>query len=155
MANISSYTKQSINGFIAGDPKLTYGDTGTARFYVRVGVNHFNRREDGGFDQLDPTFHDLIQFGKGAERSAELFVKGDQFVAQGQVREYTHEVEGQERTDEQFVAVRVAHDPNTTKYEVTRGRREERDASTTETPDRVPEDQPLGAQTAEPAGLSR
>ncbi|MCW2752178.1 MAG: single-stranded DNA-binding protein [Aeromicrobium sp.] len=113
-------TSQAINGFIASEPKLTYGDDGRARFYARIGMNHFERREDGSFKELEPTFHDLIQFGKAAERSADLFVKGDQFIAQGRVNDFTREVDGQPQTDEQFLASRVGHDGTTTRYDVQR-----------------------------------
>jgi len=107
-------TSQSINGFIASDPRLTFNDDGQARLYARIGINHYRREEDGSFTELEPSFHDLIQFGKGAELSAERFRKGDNFLAQGYVRDYTRVVDGQERTDEQFVTKRLAHDPNIT-----------------------------------------
>ena len=109
-------TSASINGFIASEPKLGYSDEGQARLYVRIGVNHFQRLDEGGFRKLEPTFHDLIQFGREAELSADRFVKGDDFVAQGYVRDYTRQVDGVERTDEQFVAKCLMHDPNPTSY---------------------------------------
>ncbi len=121
-------TSQAINGFISADPRLTYSESGQARFYARVGINHFEPQDDGSFRKLDPTYHDLIQFGKSAERSAEQFVKGDDFIAQGYVREYTRDVNGTERTDEQFVAKRIGHDPNTTTYTVDRRPAAERQA---------------------------
>ena len=113
-------TSQAVNGFIASDPKITFNDEGQARLYARIGINHFRREEDGSFTELEPSFHDLIQFGKGAELSAERFRKGDNFLAQGYVRDYTRVVDGQERTDQQFVAKRLAHDPNVTTYHVER-----------------------------------
>jgi len=126
-------TSQSINGFIASDPKITFNDDGQARFYARIGINHYRRDEDGSFTELEPSFHDLIQFGKGAELSVERFRKGDNFLAQGYVRDYTRVVDGQERTDEQFVTKRLAHDPNITTYHVERrARSSERDAPAAE-----------------------
>lgn len=73
-----------------------------------------------------------MQFGKGAELSAERFRKGDNFLAQGYVRDYTRVVDGQERTDEQFVAKRLSHDPNLTTYTVDRRPRAEREAPVAE-----------------------
>ncbi|NHN55861.1 single-stranded DNA-binding protein [Calidifontibacter sp. DB0510] len=113
-------TSQSINGFIATDPKLTFSEQGQARFYARVGINHYQREDDGSFTKLDPSYHDLIQFGKGAELSAERFRKGDDFLAQGYVRDYTHTVNSEQVTDQQFVTSRMSHDPNTTTYQVQR-----------------------------------
>jgi single-strand DNA-binding protein len=126
-------TSQSINGFIASDPRLTFNDDGQARLYARIGINHYRREENGSFTEMEPSFHDLIQFGKGAELSAERFRKGDNFLAQGYVRDYTRVVDGQERTDEQFVTKRLAHDPNITTYHVERrARSNERDAPAAE-----------------------
>ena len=121
-------TSQSINGFIASDPKITFNDQGQARFYARIGINHFQRNEDGTFTEMEPSFHDLIQFGRGAELSMERFRRGDNFLAQGYVRDYTHVVDGEEINDQQFVTNRLAHDPNTTTYQVDRRPRSEREA---------------------------
>jgi single-strand DNA-binding protein len=119
-ATVAIKTTQSINGFIASDPRITFNDDGQARFYARIGINHYRRNDDGSFTELEPSFHDLIQFGKGAELSTERFRRGDNFLAQGYVRDYTHVVDGEERTEQQFVTNRLAHDPNTTTYEVQR-----------------------------------
>ncbi|GAB3924369.1 hypothetical protein GCM10011575_03340 [Microlunatus endophyticus] len=125
-------TEPSIKGFIASDPRLTFNDDGQARFYARIGQNHYHREEDGTFTELEPSFHDLVQFGKGAELSADRFIKGDKFIAQGYVQDYRHVVDGQERTDEQFVAKRLGHDPNLTTYTVDRRPRAEREAPAAE-----------------------
>ena len=147
-------TSQSINGFIASDPKITFNDQGQARFYARIGINHFQRNEDGTFTEMEPSFHDLIQFGKGAELSAERFRKGDNFLAQGYKHDYTRMVNGEEITDEQFVTNRLAHDPNTTTYTVDRRPRSEREApavaqdsaSRNGTVRAAAEQQPVGAE---------
>ncbi|MGH3302739.1 MAG: single-stranded DNA-binding protein [Streptosporangiaceae bacterium] len=125
-------TSPSINGFVASDPRLTFNDDGEARLYARIGIQHYRREDNGSFTELEPTFHDLVQFGKGAELSAERFQKGDNFLAQGYVRDYTRVVDGQERTDEQFVAKRLSHDPNLTTYTVDRRPRAERAAPAAE-----------------------
>ena len=146
-------TEPSIKGFIASDPRLTFNDDGQARFYARFGQNHYHREEDGTFTELEPSFHDLVQFGKGAELSAERFQKGDKFVAQGYVQDYQHMVDGQQRTDEQFVAKRLGHDPNLTTYTVDRRPRSEREAPAA---DRDPATRPAPEQAgAEHDGLGR
>jgi single-stranded DNA-binding protein len=122
-------TSQAITGFISDDPRLSYTQNGQARFYARVGIKHFERTENGGFKRLANSYHDLIQFGDAAELSYERFSKGDEFVAQGQVREYTRFVDGVSRTDEQFLARRIGHDPNTTAYTVDRRPATERDGA--------------------------
>ena len=136
-------TSQAINGFISADPRLTFSESGQARFYARVGINHYEPQQDGSFRKLDPTYHDLIQFGKSAEMSADRYVKGDDIVAQGYTREYTRDVNGEERTDEQFVAKRIAPDPNITDFTIDRRPAAEREAEREE-PDRAAQ---LGSPT--------
>ena len=34
-------TSQAINGFISADPRLTFSESGQARFYARVCINHY------------------------------------------------------------------------------------------------------------------
>lgn len=174
-------TSESINGFIASDPKLTFNEDGQARFYARIGMNHYVRNGDGSFTKQEPSFHDLVQFGKGAELSYGRFRKGDDFLAQGYVRDYSRSVDGVERSDEQFVARRLSHDPNTTTYQVQRrtpaaGRdapATERDTPSRQNPapdmnrptvgayrDRLPPPPPMPgrsaqAPAAEPDGLGR
>lgn len=82
-------TGQSVSGFIATDPQLSYGDQGVARLYARMGIEHYRREEDGSFTELEPSFHNLVVYRKTAERAADLFEKGDRIVADGYVREYT------------------------------------------------------------------
>ena len=60
--------------------------------------------------------------------SADRYVKGDDIVAQGYTREYTRDVNGEERTDEQFVAKRIAPDPNITDFTIDRRPAAERQA---------------------------
>ena len=95
-------TGTSVSGFIATDPKLTYGQQGVARFYARMGIEHYRREEDGTFTQLEPSFHDLVVYRKSAEHAAEAFAKGDRFVADGYVRPYTYEREGRQVGGEEF-----------------------------------------------------
>lgn len=124
-------TWQAINGFIAGDPTISHNNDGDARLYIRIGINHFEKLEGGSYRKLAPTYHDLVQFGRGAELSHERFRRGDDFIAQGYVREYTRTVDGgEQRTSEQFVAHRLVHDPHTTTYEIHRKPRGARRDST-------------------------
>ncbi|WP_345750909.1 single-stranded DNA-binding protein [Microbacterium rhizophilus] len=151
-------TSQAITGFISDDPRLSYTQDGQARFYARVGIKHFERTGEGQFKRLANTYHDLIQFGRAAELSYERFSKGDEFLAQGEVREYTRPVDGQSRTDEQFLARRIGHDPNTTTYTVDRRPAAEREGADREAAGRQPaehqaaqQEEPSAARTSERA----
>ncbi|WP_146605295.1 single-stranded DNA-binding protein [Jiangella anatolica] len=134
---------QSINCFVASDPRLTFHD-GKARLYARIGINHAEPKEGGGWNDLEPTFHDLVMFGKSAERSYEMLRKGDNVIAQGSVQTRpTVDDDGQEEEVEQFVAKRIGHDINLTTYAVQRKRSAGQEPASREAPAAGPATQQL------------
>jgi len=125
------HTQQSLSGFIASEPQQSVTENGDTRFYVRVGQPHFRREDNGGFSELDPSFHDLVTYRATADRALARFAKGDSFVAEGYVRTFRVERDGEVVEREEFVAKKIGHDLARTNYEVDRGRRApaaERDA---------------------------
>ncbi|MFD6175547.1 MULTISPECIES: single-stranded DNA-binding protein [unclassified Isoptericola] len=112
--------QQSLAGFVASDPDVSFTDAGTTRVHYRVGVEHWRREQDGTFTRLDNSFHDLLVFGKTAERAADQFRKGDQFVAHGYVDVRYAEPPAQPAEREQFIARRIGHDLARTTYDVQR-----------------------------------
>jgi single-stranded DNA-binding protein len=118
------HTQESVSGFIASDPQLTYTERGDARLYVKIGQEHYRKEPDGSFTQTETTFHDLVAFKKTAERAYERFAKGDKFVAEGYTREYDRQTpDGETVKAEEFVAKKLGHDLARTTYEVDRTRR--------------------------------
>lgn len=113
-------TRQAVAGFIATEPRLTYSDDGTPRFYARIGIEHSQQQPDGSFAQLEPTFHDMSAFRRAAEEGVARFHKGDKFIATGRVHEYTYKKDGQTVETEEFVVSRFGHDLARTRYEVDR-----------------------------------
>lgn len=113
-------TQESLSGFIATEPRLTYTERGDARFYARFGQENFQREEDGTFTKLEPSFGNLVLYRATAERAFELFTEGDQFVAEGYAHDYTYERDGQAIAGEEFVAKEIGHDTARTRYDVDR-----------------------------------
>lgn len=116
------HTQQSLSGFIATDPQLSFNGKGEARLYVRIGQEHFDRNSDGTFTQNETTYHDLVMYRRSAERAFARLAKGDNFVAEGYVHPYTYEKNGQTVTGEEFVAKRLGHDAARSNYTVDRSR---------------------------------
>ena len=116
-------TRQSLTGFIASDPQLTFTTKGDARLYAKIGQEHFRRNEDGSFTQLDTTFHDLVIYRRTAERAHTALAKGDRFVAEGYLHAYEHQVDGQTQHGEEFVATKLGHDTARTTSRIDRTRR--------------------------------
>lgn len=114
------HTQQSLSGFVASQPQLTYTENGDARLFVKVGKEHYRKEQDGSFTELDPTFHNLVAFKAAAEQGYVRLAKGDRFIAEGFVREYTYERDGQTVEGEEFTARRIGHDMARTRYEVDR-----------------------------------
>lgn len=117
------HTQQSISGFIATEPQMTATEDGSARFYARFGQDHYRREEDGSFTKLEPSFHNLVIYRATAEHALQRFAVGDAFVAEGYVREYSYERDGQSVEGEEFIAKRIGHDAARTRYEVDRAPR--------------------------------
>ncbi|GGM63458.1 single-stranded DNA-binding protein [Microbacterium saperdae] len=138
-------TKQSLSGFVTTDPELTFTSNGDARVYMRVGQPQARFEQDGTFTQLDPEFTDLVMFRRSAELAHEQFRKGDNFIAEGEARAYTGG-DGTER--EQFVASRIGHDNNLTRYTVDRTP-PEREAPQQEAPVREQVQQALADREAQ------
>lgn len=119
------HTQESVSGFIASDPQLTYTERGDARFYAKIGQEHYRKEPDGSFTQTETTFHDLVAFKKTAERAHDRLAKGDKFVAEGYTREYDRATpDGEVVKAEEFVAKKLGHDLARTSYDVDRTRRQ-------------------------------
>ena len=119
------HTQESLSGFIASEPHLSFTEKGDARLFVKIGQEHYRREDDGSFTQTETTFHDLVAFRKTAERAHQRFAKGDKFVAEGYTHTYDHtDDNGQPIKVEEFVAKKIGHDLARTRYEVKRTRRQ-------------------------------
>lgn len=125
-------TQMSLHGFIATTPQLHNPSTTGARFYARVGVEHYRREADNTFTKLDSTFHDLVAYGKTADRAHARFRVGDNFLASGYVTQYEVERHGDVVTREEFVARRIGHDLARTTYDVERAPARQLDSPTTD-----------------------
>ena len=114
-------TQQSLSGYIASDPQLSFTSQGDARFYARVGQEQFQRLDDGSFEKTGVEYTDLVQYRKAAERAYALFRKGDNFVAEGYTHEYDQaQPDGPAQHREEFVAKKLGHDSARTAYAVER-----------------------------------
>ncbi|TAM70262.1 MAG: single-stranded DNA-binding protein [Microbacteriaceae bacterium] len=122
------HTQESFTGFIASDPQLSHTGKGEARFYARVGQEHYRKEPDGSFTELETTFHDLVAYRATAERAHERFAKGDSFVAEGYTHSFEYERDGQTVQGEEFVAKKIGHDLARTSYDVDRSPRNTRAA---------------------------
>lgn len=118
------HTQESLSGFIASEPHLSFTEKGDARLFVKIGQEHYRREPDGSFTQTETTFHDLVAFRKTAERAHQRFAKGDKFIAEGYVHQYDRtDDNGQPVKAEEFVAKKIGHDLARTRYTVDRPRR--------------------------------
>ncbi|GAB3633527.1 hypothetical protein GCM10027421_28800 [Microbacterium shaanxiense] len=118
------HTQESLSGFIASEPHLSFTEKGDARLFVKIGQEHYRRADDGSFTQTETTFHDLVAFRKTAEGIHQRFAKGDKFVAEGYTHTYDHtDDNGQTIKAEEFVAKKIGHDLARTRYAVDRPRR--------------------------------
>jgi single-stranded DNA-binding protein len=114
---VTLHTQRSLSGFIASEPLLSFTRTGDARFYAKIGQEHYQREKDGSFTKVNTTFQDLVQYRRAAEESYSKFRRSDWFLAEGYVKTYT-DADGTERSE--FVAKKLGHDAARTNYSVAR-----------------------------------
>lgn len=96
--------RESMYGFVASTPQLTYTENGDPRLYFKAGQEHRQREPDGSWTKLPTTFHDVVAFNRAALFGIENLQEQSRFVAQGSLRHYVNK-----RTDaaeEQFEATR-------------------------------------------------
>jgi len=114
-------TSTSLSGFIASTPATTIMGNGEPRTYMRIGQTHYTRDGDGTFTQTESTYHDLVLFRGTGNRAADMFRKGDTFIAEGYVHTYqTPSPDGTLEEREEFVARKIGHDTARTPYTVDR-----------------------------------
>lgn len=58
---------------------------------MKIGMEHYRREADNSFTKLETTFHDLVAFKAAAEYGCEKLAKGDNFIADGRIRQYSYE----------------------------------------------------------------
>lgn len=112
--------QQSLAGFIASGADVPFTDAGITQVGFRVGVEHWRPEHDGTFTKFQNSFHDLLIFGRTAERAAAQLRKGDQFVAHGYVDTRYAATPARPAEREVFLARKIGHDLACTAYDVDR-----------------------------------
>ena len=109
-------TRPGVVGFFMSDPELTTTENGRKRLFAWVGLQDPTPNEDGTFPPAVRS--QLVMFNASAERAAETFRNGDNFVATGRVDVSEHNGEQRER----FVASSIGPDNNLSTIRLQRGR---------------------------------
>ena len=113
-------TRQCIVGEIASQPEWSKTSGGTVRFFARIKVRARRRQTDGSYGDPVESFHNLVAYGRAAERGRTRLREGDVIVAAGYVRTYSPDQDGAPRAGEEFVMRWFGHDAWRTAYTVTR-----------------------------------
>ncbi|MBD8020224.1 MULTISPECIES: hypothetical protein [Brevibacterium] len=114
-------TGPGISGFIKSRPQLSMTVNNDPRFSAWVGIPQTQIDENGVLQELEPLETRMVMFGASAQRAHEKFRRGDDIVAFGANKEYTATRDGQQVTEEYFLASHIGHDNNVTTYTVHRG----------------------------------
>lgn len=113
-------TRQCIVGEIASQPEWSKTPAGTVRFYARVKIRARRQQADGTWGRSEDSFHNLVAYGRAAERGRSRLREGDFIVAAGYVRTYSYEQDGRTRTGEEFIVRWWGHESWRTEYTVAR-----------------------------------
>jgi hypothetical protein len=63
-------TQMSLHGFIATAPQISFSGSGAARFYARIGVEHFRKETDGSFTRSTRVHDSSLGRPPGCRRPA-------------------------------------------------------------------------------------
>ncbi|WNB86438.1 single-stranded DNA-binding protein [Cellulomonas sp. ATA003] len=113
-------TRQCIVGQIASRPEWSRASEGTVRFFARIKIRARRRHADGTYGDPVESFHNLVAYGRAAERGRTRVREGDVIVAAGYVRTDSYDHDGAPRTGEEFVMRWFGHEAWRTEYTVAR-----------------------------------
>lgn len=91
-----------IVGNLAKDPELRYTSSGTAVMTCSVATNHSYKNGENWEEKT--TYHNIVSYGKAAERAAQFAHKGDQVVVVGRIDNRSWEHEGKKYYKTEIVA---------------------------------------------------
>jgi len=111
----------SINGSLAADTELSYGESGIAHAKLRFAVNQRFQAADGTWRDGIPIFHNVSAFRALAENIARSMRKGDPVTVTGDPQFRCYEKDGAQHEARRIVAEVVVLDLRfgTTSYERT------------------------------------
>ena len=141
-----------LAGRMATEPTLGTTQDGQPWANFRVAVEDRARNDaTGEWEKAQTIFHDVVVFGKLAERTVGTLHTGDPVIAQGEFRFRAYEdASGTTRTGTSFVASRLGPDILLANVTVTRG--QPRDSETARARDVAPMVQPSTAPSAADRG---
>lgn len=83
---------------VVKDPEVAFSGNGTCWVKIRGAAKDRTRDANGEWKDGDPTYIDLVVFGKQAEHIADSVVKGDTVMVVGVLQQQQWEQDGQTRT---------------------------------------------------------
>lgn len=104
-------TYQSFSGYVASEPSTAPTRDGTPRFYARAGQRQGRREPDGTFTSLPTQYLPIVALGDAAEEAAALLSKGDNFTAEGRIRQVRYEKDGKTIEGEEFEVWKIGRRP--------------------------------------------
>lgn len=97
-----------VEGNLTADPTTGHTKENVPWTRLRLAVDNSRPDGDGGWEQGDPEYHDVVIFRGQAENVAATLRKGDRAIAVGRVRFDTYEKDGTTFQDHSIVADTVS-----------------------------------------------
>lgn len=93
-----------VEGNLTTDPETGHTKDGDPWTRLRLAVDNSRPDGQGGWEQGEPEYHDVVVFRQQAENVAASLRKGDRAVAVGKLRFGTYEKDGKTFEDHSIVA---------------------------------------------------
>lgn len=98
--------RATLIGNVTKDPQLTYTPKGTAKITFSIATNRSMQNEDGSYRDM-PTFHNIVAWGKLAERMGKVLAKGKKVYVEGRIENRSYEKDGQTHRISEVIADNV------------------------------------------------
>lgn len=103
---MASFNRVILMGNLTRDIELRYLPSGTAVSEFSIAVNDRRKTSDGQWVD-DPSFFDIVLYGRTAEVASEFLSKGSPVLIEGRLKQDTWEKEGQKRSRVKVIGDRM------------------------------------------------
>jgi len=124
---MSGIAKAQVLGRLGRDPELRFLPDGTAKCSFSLAVSHQKKDAGGNWVDSDPTWIEVVLWGKRGEAFARFHSKGDLAFVEGDLRLDTWESKTGEKRSKLYV--------NAQAWDFAGGKKEGREAPATPNPD--------------------
>lgn len=103
---MKTHNSVQLIGYLGKDPIISIAKNGSARAYLRMATDIFRRKGDGSTFKKT-TWHDIVAWGKKAERIENNFIQGSHVLIEGEIDYRIYSKDGKKRYSTRIIAKKL------------------------------------------------